>query len=84
MEDIQFNGVHSNETPLPLRWEDLKYKLRDVNGNCSILTKPIKIKLVDKHNTIQFINAKVYMTDNKRLANHRDMSLVIVLDNNNS
>ena len=73
---------YSNDEAYQLEWSALTHRLTDINGNCSVLQNPITIKLVDKHNVVQFSNSKVYMTDNNKSGKDRAMSLVIVLDDN--
>ena len=74
---------YNDSFALKLNWYNLKWILYGVNGNCLINQKPVKIKLIDKHNRVQFTNAHVYLTDNKLKENKRDMSLIIRIEDNN-
>jgi len=80
MEDVYKR--YNNTNAYQLEWSGLAHRLNDINGNCSVLQNPITIKLVDKHNVVQFSNSKVYMTDNNKSGKDRAMSLVVVLDDN--
>ena len=80
MEDVykKYNGNDAHQ----LSWSSLESKLVYINGNCSVMQEPVIIKLVDKHNVVQFSNSKVYITDNNKSGKDRAMSLVVVLDDN--
>ena len=74
---------YNSMSALALEWNDLKWILYGVNGNCLVTKKPIKIKVIDQHNRIQFTNSKVYMTDNKLTGDEREINLVIRIEDNN-
>ena len=78
MEDIK----KCYDKPYSYQWGTLCGHLMRINGNCSVLQEPVIIKLVDKHNVVQFSNSKVYITDNNKSGKDRAMSLVVVLDDN--
>ena len=84
IEDLEnIKKEYNSMSALELEWNDLKWILYGVNGNCLVTRKPIKIKVIDKHNRIQFTNSKVYMTDNKLTGNEREINLVIRIEDNN-
>ena len=73
---------YNSMSALALEWDNLKWILYGINGNCLVTRKPIKIKVIDKHNRIQFTNSKVYMKDNKLTGNEREINLVIRIEDN--
>ena len=84
LRDLKDIRKYSDDNePTTFSWGGLFYYLRDINGNCTIHNKPIKIKVIDKHNKTQFTNSKVYITDNKLKGNERDISLIIRIEDNN-
>ena len=84
IEDLEnIKKEYNSSSALELDWDNLKWILYDVNGNCLITREPVKIKVIDKHNRTQFTNSKVYITDNKLKGNERDISLVIRIEDNN-
>ena len=82
-KDIQTTGYSADDEPWQYCWGTLSNHLSRINGNCSVLNKKIKIKVIDKHNKTQFTNSKVYITDNKLKGNERDISLIIRIEDNN-
>ena len=84
LDDLEnIEKEYNSMSALALEWDNLKWILYGINGNCLVTRKPIKIKVIDKHNRIQFTNSKVYMTDNKLTGNERDISLIIRIEDNN-
>ena len=84
IEDLEnIKKEYNSSSALELNWDNLKWILYNVNGNCLVTRKPIKIKVIDKHNRIQFTNSKVYITDNNLKGNERDISLIIRIEDNN-
>jgi hypothetical protein len=80
MEDVYKR--YNNNDAYQLEWSALQHKLNDINGNCSVMQKPVTVKLVNRYNAVQFSNSKVYMTDNKKSGKDRAISLVVILDDN--
>jgi len=81
-KDIQTTGYNTDDEPWQYCWATLFSHLFRINGNCSILNKKIKIKVIDKYNNIHFTNSKIYLTDNNKKANEREISFVIRVEDN--
>jgi len=81
-KDIQSTGYSDDDKPWQYCWGTLFGHLSRINGNCNILNKKIKIKVIDKYNNIHFTNSKIYLTDNNKKADEREISFVIRVEDN--
>jgi len=81
-KDIQKTFSSDDDKPWQYCWGTLCNHISRINGNCNVLNKKIKIKVIDKYNNVHFTNSKIYLTDNNKKADEREISFVIRVEDN--